>query len=96
MKKRKWIYVQKPVKYEIACDKCDGVNIEWSEYEGMIWCYDCEIDTRGTKGVFGGPIPINAAAMFGMSFDRINLETKKLEKCQREGNKIVWKEKESD
>ena len=93
MKKRKWIYVQKPVKYEIKCDKCEGINIEWSEYEGMIWCYDCEIDTKGTGGIFDGPIPIQAAAMFGISFDRINLETNKLEKCEMEGNKVVWKEK---
>ena len=74
--KRKWHYVQKPYEYEIECDKCHGRNIEWSEYAGQIWCYDCKIDTKGTEGVFGGPIPLGAAAVLGMSFDRWDMVNK--------------------
>ena len=76
LKKRTWHYIQKPWEYEIECDKCHGHNIEWSEFEGKIWCYDCKIDTRGTEGVFDGPIPITAAAILGMSFDRWDMVNK--------------------
>ncbi len=65
----------KPTAYEMRCDLCGGDNIEWSEFEHMIWCYDCEKDTPGTGGVLDGPLPINAAMMLGLSFDRIELET---------------------
>ena len=79
-RKRKWVYVQPPADYGIYCDKCNGSNIFWSEFEHMIWCCDCKIDTPGNPGVFGGPIPINAAGLMGMSFDRINLRTGKVMK----------------
>jgi hypothetical protein len=78
LKKRTWIYVQKPWEYEIECDRCGGRNIEWSEYEKHIWCYDCKVDTKGTEGVFGGPIPIQAAAILGMDFRRFDLKSKKI------------------
>ncbi len=80
MNKRKWCYVLEPSLYDCACDKCGGSNITWSEYEGMIWCYDCEIDTSGYPGIFDGPIPIGLSSMLGIVFDRINLETQKIEK----------------
>ena len=70
MTKRKWVYIQSPVKYDIRCDKCGGTHIAWSEYEHMIWCYDCEIDTGGTEGIFDGPIPIGVMGIFGITFDR--------------------------
>lgn len=70
MRKRKWYYVQKPYEYEIACDKCGGVNIEWSEYEHKIWCYDCKIDTDGNGGIFDGPIPWGVSEIMGISFAR--------------------------
>ena len=91
MKKREWIYVQKPAQYEITCDKCECSNIEWSEFEGMIWCYDCEVDTKGTGGVFSGPIPFGAAGLLGLSFDRIILETKEYQKCvQNKDGSCSW------
>ena len=90
LKKRKWVYVQKPVKYEMSCDKCEGINIEWSEYERMIWCYDCEIDTLGNAGIFDGPIPIGAASLFGMSFDKFCLKTKRLLKMKIKEEILVW------
>ena len=77
LKKRKWMYVSPPPIYEMSCDKCGGLNITWSEFEHMIWCYDCKIDTPGNPGVFDGPIPINTAGLLGMSFDRISLKTGK-------------------
>jgi len=76
MKKRKWVYIMKPTAYEISCDLCGGSNIEWSEFEHMIWCYDCEKDTPGNEGIFDGPIPVEVCKMLGISFDKINLKTK--------------------
>jgi hypothetical protein len=64
----------------MTCDKCSGTNIQWSEYEHKIWCYDCEIDTDGTKGIFDGPIGIQTCYLIGLTFDRINLETQQIEK----------------
>jgi len=52
--KRKWIYAQHPVQYGIECDKCNSLNIWWSEFEGHIWCYDCEVDTPGTGEILIG------------------------------------------
>ena len=98
MKKRKWIYIMKPDQYKISCDICTGSNIEWSEYDGMIWCYDCEKDTKGSEGIFGGPIPVmhslpelvNALSLFGLSLDRIDLKTGKRLYMHVAGNKITW------
>lgn len=73
--KRKWAYVQNPKEYFIRCDLCESDNIAWSEYEGEIWCYDCEKDTRGTDGVFMGPINVMAHKLLGICFDRYDLET---------------------
>lgn len=90
--KRKYIFVGHPVQYEIRCDKCGGINIWWSEFEHMIWCYDCKVDTKGTGGIFDGPIPFNALKLIGLSLDRINLETGKLEICKVEDSGLVWEE----
>lgn len=84
--KRTWVYCQNPKDYQMSCDKCGGTNIEWSEFEGHIFCYDCKIDTPGNKGIFDGPIPIHAAKILGMSFDRIDLQTHKLLKFNFETN----------
>ena len=75
MKKRKWIYICKPQKYDITCDKCGGTNIEWSEYEHMIWCYFCKIDTPGTPGIFDGPIPMGVMEILGAPLWRIYLKS---------------------
>lgn len=82
--KRKWCYVLPPYMFDIQCDKCGGTKIDWSEYEHKIWCYDCEIDTDGTSGVFDGPIPIQTSRLLGITFDRINLETEQLERFNLE------------
>jgi hypothetical protein len=63
-----------PYLYDIECDLCHGMHITWSEFDHKIWCFDCEKDTKGTDGIFSGPIPIQAASMMmGVSFDRIRL-----------------------
>ena len=94
LKKRTWCYVMQPTAYEISCDKCGGTNITWSEFEHCIWCYDCQIDTKGSDGIFDGPIPLNACLMLGLSFDRIDLETGKILKMKHDGNKLTWEEED--
>lgn len=80
--KRTWVYICQPFVYGITCDKCNGSDITWSEFEHMIWCYACKVDTEGTEGVFDGPIPINMSHLLGMCFSRYNMETKQLEEEQ--------------
>jgi hypothetical protein len=77
LKKRAWVYIHKPAVYEMHCDKCGGGNLEWSEYECMVWCYDCEIDTCGDGGVFAGPVALEVMEALGMSLDRLALATGK-------------------
>lgn len=96
MRKRKWIYAMQPTAYEIGCDKCNGSNITWSEYEHMIWCYDCKIDTPGIGGIFDGPIPLEISKIFGITFDRINLKTHKLMKMATKGDKIIYQKTNID
>lgn len=89
MEKRTWHYVQEPIMFDMMCDKCEGRNIAWSEYVEMIWCYDCEIDTKG-YGIFDGPIPFHLSEMLGMSFDRYNMETGKIDECILKDGKMKW------
>jgi len=91
MKKRSWVYTMQPVAYEIACDLCGGTNITWSEWEHKIWCFSCQKDTRGSGGIFDGPIPIELCKELGISFDRIYLKSKKIKKMIVEGDKIKWR-----
>lgn len=79
MKKRIWHYLLKPKEFEISCDKCQGHNLEWSEWREMIWCYDCKIDTVGNPGIFGGPIPVHLCASLGMTFHRWDMKKKRIQ-----------------
>jgi hypothetical protein len=90
MRHRTWHYIQNPRDYGIECDKCNGTNIQWSEYEHMIWCYDCEIDTQGTGGVFDGPIMVGVCGLLGMSFDRWNMKKNRQESPRVVGHKIKY------
>lgn len=90
MRHRKWIYVQKPAQYEITCDKCGGSNIEWSEYEHKIWCYDCKIDTDGNGGIFDGPIPIGITDMLGISLARLYLKDKIIRYPIVRGHRVIY------
>jgi hypothetical protein len=92
MKKREWCYCQQPVAYDMHCDKCKGTNITWSEFEGMLWCYDCEIDTPGFPGIFDGPIPVVTCKLMGISFDRIRLSDGKLLKMKIIEGGLEWNE----
>ena len=60
----------------------------------MIWCYDCQLDTRGTGGIFSGPIPHGIMDMLGISLDRINLKTGKRTTpvLSKKSHKIYYKE----
>lgn len=93
MRHRKWIYVQKPYEYEIACDKCGGRNIEWSEWEHMIWCYDCKVDTEGMGGIFDGPIPANATELLGISLARFYFKDKTVRYPIVKNHKIIYTKK---
>jgi hypothetical protein len=76
MKKREWVYLQNPKDYGIECDLCSGDNIDWSEFDKLIWCYDCEKDTEGTKGLLDGtPVPVQTCRLMGITFDQLNLVT---------------------
>lgn len=90
MKKRTWIYMMRPSAYEITCDICGGL-VEWSEYEKHVWCEKCQKDTRGTGGIFDGPIAHEVAELLGISFDRYFLKSKKVKKMVVVGDKIVWR-----
>jgi len=91
MKKRRYHYIQNPKEYDITCDKCGGLHIEWSEYVDKIWCYDCKIDTDGKKGIFDGPIPVMLCTqVFGTSFDRYDMETKQIIKYGTPKWKNSW------
>lgn len=78
MKKREWIYIKPPINYEISCDLCNGENIDWSEFECMIWCYDCHRDTPGTGGIFSGPIPVHVCEMLDAPMHRYYLKEKEI------------------
>ncbi len=80
MKKRKWCYIQNPTVYEMSCDICGGRNVTWSEFEHLIWCFDCKKDTPGNKGIFDGPIALGLCAIMGIYFDRISIRTGKVSK----------------
>jgi hypothetical protein len=104
MKKRKWVYIQKPVTYDISCNKCQGINIAWSEFERMIWCYDCELDVPGNGGIFNGPVPIlcfmqsfhdlfpDGLEILGFSLDRIYFGEKPVmwKKPRIRDNRVIY------
>lgn len=88
MRKRKWHYILKPAQYEITCDICQGVNLEWSEFEGLVWCYDCLIDTKGTGGIFDGPIPVKLSEALGIVFHRWYMKKKRIQFFDDEKNRF--------
>ena len=90
LKQREWIYIMKPTAYGISCDICGGDNIDWSEFEHRIWCYDCEKDTPGNGSIFDGPIPINICSILNISFDRICLKTKRILRMKNMGDHLEW------
>jgi hypothetical protein len=88
MEKREWIYTQKPQNYEMRCDICEGTNIDWSEYQGMIWCYDCQKDTKGF-GLFDGPIPVHVCEILGIRFDRYYINENEVRLFDIDNNEYI-------
>lgn len=83
LERRTHVYLQPPKDYDLPPHSCGNDNTQWSEFQGHLWCAVCEKDfIPSDQGVFGGPIPINAAALMGMCFDRLNLATGEIEKLE--------------
>lgn len=80
LEKRTWHYLQPPSTFDIAPCDCGNVDTQWSEYAQHLWCARCEKDfIPKDNGLFGGPISSGIAKLFGIRFDRYNMETKKVE-----------------
>jgi hypothetical protein len=105
LKKRTWHYIHEPALYECCCENDERMakdakpgtvsthKVTWSEYEGMLWCYKCKIDTRGFGGIFDGPIPLQATWMImGRScFYRYNMVKKIIEGDVHGKRKIYYR-----
>jgi hypothetical protein len=85
LKRRKWHYLYNPIDYSVYCNSGGKINKEhktaWSEFEHMIWCYDCLEDMSGSGGIFDGPIPYQGSQMIigELCFHRYNLVKKVVE-----------------
>lgn len=78
--KRKWCYLMAPRGFDMSNCPCGNSMTEWSEFEKHLWCRNCDKDfIPEHAGVFDGPIPIKAAYLMGICFDRYNIETSKVE-----------------
>jgi hypothetical protein len=74
--KRIWCWVQRPAHYEVSGCPNGHTDCEWSEWQGMLWCPVCEIDfVPEDSGIFGGPVPVNCAAILAFDLRGCNLET---------------------
>ena len=81
MKRRTWVYCQSPKVYEIAPCDCGNEDTQWSEFEDHLWCEKCQKDfIPAHNGIFDGPIPMRVAEMMGIRFDRIMIESAKIER----------------
>lgn len=79
--KRVHCFVKPPKTFSIAGCKCGNEETQWSEYERHCWCPECQIDfIPEHNGIFDGPIPVGAAALLGISFDRIVIATREFER----------------
>lgn len=62
------------------CD-CGNEDLQWSEFERHLWCDKCQRDfIPDNIGAFDGPIPVRVSALLGMTFDRYNMETQRVER----------------
>ena len=92
MKRREWVYIMSPSSYEVSCDLCN-CEVEWSEFEHMVWCWRCLKDTPGNPGAFGAPIGLGFYNLLGISFDRIDLKTGQRLYMKVEAGALIWEEK---
>ena len=67
-----------------------------AEWDRLIWCYDCEIDTRGNGGIFDGPVPIGVCEILGISFDKLDIASGKrlYMRLDEENGKVLWEFKD--
>lgn len=73
---RTWHYAHHPSMFHIQCPHCkENSNITWSEWQGHMWCYVCNLDIPIENSILNGPIPIGLAGSLGMRFDRIIIAT---------------------
>lgn len=73
-KLRVWVYRQRPAHYGVAGCACGNDDPDWSEFEGHLWCAECQIDfIPKHSGVFDGPILVGCAEILGYDFSRILL-----------------------
>lgn len=91
-KRRKFLYCMHPNAYEIAgCKRCNGHNVTYSEFVGLMYCYDCKKEYRPDHwGIFDGPIPIGLSALLGISFDRIEIATGRRIKADTDEWENAW------
>lgn len=92
-KKRKWCYALGPEEFDMKCDRCGGVDIEWSQWEGMIWCRHCQVDTDGENRLFAGGLIVSVSGNVQISLDRVNMETGEVEWCysnHAKGGDVEW------
>lgn len=74
----------------MASCPCGNHATQWSEFAKHLWCDACEVDfVPAHNGIFDGPIPVRAAMMLGMSFDRMNMETGRVERYDPESSQYV-------
>jgi len=77
--KRSDVLCQRPNVYSIPGCNCGNADPDWSEYKDHIWCANCKIDFEPAHwGILDGPVGINACAMLGIHFDRLDLATGKI------------------
>lgn len=63
-----------------ACG-CGNSLTQWSEFENHLWCEACNKDfIPEHNGILDGPLPFKTAALMGVSFDRLVIETGKIER----------------
>ena len=81
LQKRTHCYIQPPKAYGMAPCECGKEDTAWSEFKDHLWCEVCKKDfIPAHAGVFDGPIPVQAAAMMGIRFDRVDLATSRIER----------------
>lgn len=69
------------MQFEMGGCACGNEDTQWSEYEGHLWCENCQKDfVPKESGVFSGPISAGAAKIMGIVFDRIDLSNGKIDR----------------
>jgi hypothetical protein len=72
--KREWVYVWRPVQFEMSPCDCGNADPDWSEYRNHLWCEACKKDyVPKCAGIFDGPIPAHMSQAMGICLDRIDL-----------------------